>query len=176
MRKTREILTGIACLLIITGCVKAQYPKVPDDIQEATNKMMQEVEKRSQKAWEEALPIIEEEARKGKPYIPWAHRPTDLPQAEIPAFPGAEGGGMYSFGGRGGKVITVNSLEDSVRPSLSEEHLHPPHQPSHPMHRRGPRWNIGLAKSGQELGWTPSQVVPRICSTAPTKRRNPSSS
>jgi hypothetical protein len=113
MKNIREILTGIACLILITGCVKAQYPKVPDDIQEATNKMMQDAEKRSQEAWEKALPIIEEEARKGKPYIPWAHRPTDLPQADIPAFPGAEGGGMYSFGGRGGKVITVNSLEDS---------------------------------------------------------------
>jgi hypothetical protein len=54
-----------------------------------------------------------EEAKNGKPYIPWASRPADLPQAGIPAFPGAEGGGMYSFGGRGGKVIVVTSLEDS---------------------------------------------------------------
>ena len=28
---------------------------------------------------------------KGKPYIPWAAKPDDLPQAKIPAFPGAEG-------------------------------------------------------------------------------------
>ncbi|MCC5804716.1 MAG: hypothetical protein JJU00_00180 [Opitutales bacterium] len=39
--------------------------------------------------------------------------PGDLPQADIPAFPGAEGGGKYSFGGRGGRVIVVTSLEDS---------------------------------------------------------------
>lgn len=33
--------------------------------------------------------------------------------AQQPAFPGAEGGGMYAMGGRGGKVYYVNSLEDT---------------------------------------------------------------
>jgi hypothetical protein len=59
------------------------------------------------------LQAIRAWAGKGKPYIPGAKQPGDLPQAMIPAFPGAWGGGMYSFGGRDGQVYVVTSLEDS---------------------------------------------------------------
>jgi len=34
-------------------------------------------------------------------------------QTEIPAFPGAEGGGAYTTGGRGGKIYLVTSLDDT---------------------------------------------------------------
>lgn len=100
--------------------ISAQYPKVPKEVQEETGKMMSEATRLSDLAWEKALPIIEAEAKAGKPYIPWAARPTDMPQAKIPAFPGAEGGGAYSFGGRGGKVITVTNLNDSGPGSFRE--------------------------------------------------------
>jgi hypothetical protein len=33
----------------------------------------------------------------------------------IPAFPGTEGGGSQSVGGRGGTIIEVTNLNDSVR-------------------------------------------------------------
>lgn len=82
--------------------------------------MMKAAYHQSDVAWEKAKPIIEQEAKQGKPYVPWAGRPTDLPQSEIIAFPGAEGGGAYSFGGRGGKVIVVKNLNDSGPGSLRD--------------------------------------------------------
>jgi len=90
----------------------AQYPEIPQDVQRASDSLLRESRIRSDKAWAAAQPIIKEEARKGKPYIPWAGKPDDLPQSDIPAFPGAEGGGKYSFGGRGGRVLVVTNLND----------------------------------------------------------------
>lgn len=102
---------GCASMLAVTTF--AQYPSVPKEVAAKSDSMMKEFRKNSDEAWQKALPVIEKEALEGRPYIPWAHRPYDLPQAKIPAFPGAEGGGAYTFGGRGGKVLVVTSLEDS---------------------------------------------------------------
>ena len=97
-----------------SASAREKKPKIlTDSLQRAADVMMKECERRSDSAWVKALPTIQAEAKKGRPYIDWAARPTDLPQAKIPAFPGAMGGGAYSFGGRGGKVITVTSLADS---------------------------------------------------------------
>ena len=103
------VFTGLMVSAIVAIC---QYPEIPDDVQRKSDSLLRAADKHSDSAWAIAWPIIMEEARKGKPYIEFANRPTDLPQSEIPAFPGAEGGGKYSFGGRGGKVLVVTNLND----------------------------------------------------------------
>ncbi len=111
----KKYVLSVALLsaLMTAQQVRAQYPAVPDSIKKRSEAMLKAEEDRSDIAWQKALPAINEEAKHGKPYIDWAARPIDLPQAKIPAFPGAMGGGEFSFGGRGGKVITVTSLADS---------------------------------------------------------------
>src|SRR5688500_7788806 len=106
MNKTKTLFIA----LLIGSAVSAQYPSIPPDVKRSTDSMMSVAHKRSEDAWAKALPIIDDQARKSKPFIPWAARPTDLPQADIPAFPGAEGGGKFSHGGRGGKVLVVTNL------------------------------------------------------------------
>ncbi|PAC28932.1 polysaccharide lyase [Flectobacillus sp. BAB-3569] len=111
-------LIALGLVVLQQEVSKAQYPSIPDDIKKESDELMKETTRLSDIAWQKALPIIQKEAKAGKPYIPWAARPIDLPQADIPAFPGAEGGGAYSFGGRGGKVYVVTSLEDDGVGSL----------------------------------------------------------
>lgn len=113
-------ITLTALLSLITSIAFCQYPKIPEDVKKNTDELMRKATKQSDEAWQKALPVIEEYAKQGKPYIPWAGRPDDLPQAKILAFPEAEGGGKFTFGGRGGKVYVVTSLEDNGPGSLRE--------------------------------------------------------
>lgn len=118
--KSKVLVVVVLAMFVGVFSTFSQYPDIPDDVKKASKKLMEETYKLSDEAWEKALPVVEQEAQNGRPYIPWAGRPVDLPQAKIPAFPGAEGGGMYSIGGRGGKVITVTSLADHGSGTLRE--------------------------------------------------------
>jgi hypothetical protein len=120
MNKPVASLCALGLFFSTQYAAHAQYPSIPADIQKASADMMKDAYRQSEIAWNKAYPIIQKEQREGKPYIPWAARPIDLPQASIPAFPGAEGGGAFTYGGRGGRVIVVTSLADSGPGSLRE--------------------------------------------------------
>ncbi|MES2275512.1 MAG: polysaccharide lyase [Bacteroidota bacterium] len=115
MRKKIFLLSVCA---LFTGAVFAQYPQVPKSVQEESDALMKRANAHSDSAWAVALPIVENDQKHGKPFVPWASRPTDLPQSKILAFPGAEGGGAYTFGGRGGRVLVVTNLNDDGPGSL----------------------------------------------------------
>jgi hypothetical protein len=115
----RSCLIFAAALALIPS-VSAQYPRVSIAVQQEAKARQAAADQRSDEAFAKALPIIKEWAAKGKPYLPGAAKPADLPQARIPAFPGAWGGGMYSFGGRGGKVLVVANLNDRGPGSFRE--------------------------------------------------------
>jgi len=103
---------GLAIALLILQTVNAQYPVIPKTIEDSADAALASVKRRSDEQWQKIVTIIEADEKKGKPYIPWAAKPSDLPQATLPAFPGAEGGGKFSFGGRGGRVLVVTNLND----------------------------------------------------------------
>ncbi len=114
----RQMAAMLLTLASVSGvvCARESWPVAPPE---------EQAKLKSYDAYEKELlaklqPQMEEWGKKGKPYIPWASKPDDLPQAKIPAFPGAEGGGRFSFGGRGGKVYVVTSLEDSGPGTLRE--------------------------------------------------------
>lgn len=112
MNTSKKVTAGIL-FSAMASSLFAQYPVIPDSIKQRAEAEQAEIDRKSDLAWEKALPVVISEAQKGRPYRPWASKPEDLIKSEIPAFPGAEGGGAYTPGGRGGKVITVTSLADS---------------------------------------------------------------
>jgi len=99
----------------------AQYPTIPDSVTLRAKRQSAEWNRLADAAWEKAYAVVQQEEKGfGRAYRPWASKPEDLDQAKIPAFPGAEGGGMYTPGGRGGKVMVVTSLADRGPGTLRE--------------------------------------------------------
>lgn len=118
--KNVKTLVSTAAFSVCVLPLMAQYPVIPDSVKARAERQQAEIERLSDEAWAKALPIVEQEAINGRPYKPWASKPSDLLKAEIPAFPGAEGGGAYTPGGRGGKVLVVTNLNDRGPGSFRE--------------------------------------------------------
>ena len=117
----RSVLAiGAITLVVAPTPGNSQYPTITPEVAAESRRRLDEVLRLSDEAWRRAEPAVDAAAARGKPYLPGARRPSDLPQADIPAFPGAQGGGMYSHGGRGGKVCVVTTLEDRGPGSFRE--------------------------------------------------------
>lgn len=116
----KHLLTLLLSLSAGSLTLFAQYPTIPDSVKERGSAEEEAWSRLDDATWQQAVPTVMAEMLDGKPFVPWASKPSDLPQAAIPAFPGAEGGGMYSFGGRGGKIIVVTSLADEGPGTLRE--------------------------------------------------------
>jgi hypothetical protein len=113
---TNGAILALALTAAATANAKEKWPRPTEEARRQA-----EAEKRHEaEVWKRIEPEVLDWAKRGKPYIPAAAQPGDLPQARIPAFPGAEGAGRFSFGGRGGKVFMVTNLADSGPGTLRE--------------------------------------------------------
>ena len=115
-----RIIMSSLFLSLCSTIVVAQYPTIPDSAKIRGEKMQAVWDSIDNIAWQKAVPVVMEGMLSGKPFVPWCSEPHQLPQASVSAFPGAEGGGKYSFGGRGGRIFVVTSLKDSGPGTLRE--------------------------------------------------------
>lgn len=113
MKCNLKKLFNLSVFLFSCSAIHAQYPTIPKEVQDKADAVLAHEEVRLNKIWTDNQNVLKEEALQGRPYLPWASYPKDFVHATIPAFPGAEGGGQFTAGGRGGKVFVVSSLEDS---------------------------------------------------------------
>ncbi len=83
-------------------------PQITDEAKANYTKMMTEERKRSDEAWEKALPIVLKEAKEGRPYISYGLVvPMSCHKLEFPRFRVLKEVECIVLVVRGGKVITV---------------------------------------------------------------------
>ena len=114
--KTKIVFSAFLTLSMSAGFARESWPVAAG----ADKAKQAEFKQHEEEVLSNVAPALVEWEKKGKPFIPWAGKPDDLPQAKVPAFPGAEGAGKFSFGGRGGKIYVVTTLADSGPGSYRE--------------------------------------------------------
>jgi hypothetical protein len=79
MVQIKKTLSLATVFLLALLSAKAQYPDIPADVQKAADSLLKAANKHSDSAWAVAYPIIQNDAKHGKPYIPWASRWMNYP-------------------------------------------------------------------------------------------------
>ena len=119
MKMNLTWMTAISAAVVCCGLTVSAREKWPA-MTEAEKARAATFKKHEAEVLQAIQPQLVEWAKRGKPFFINAQVPADLPQAPVPAFPGAEGAGAHSFGGRGGKVFVVTNLDDSGPGTLRE--------------------------------------------------------
>ena len=76
--KNVKTLVSTAAFSVCVLPLMAQYPVIPDSVKVRAERQQAEIKRLSDEAWAKALPIVEQEAINGRPYKPWASKPSDL--------------------------------------------------------------------------------------------------
>ncbi len=116
LRLFRACLLSFFLLLTFSSYPREKWPAPTEE----ARRKAEQAKRHEEEVWRRIEPEVIAWAKKGKPFIPFATKPDDLPQAAIPAFPGAEGAGRFSFGGRGGRIFVVTNIADSGPGTLRE--------------------------------------------------------
>ncbi len=80
-------LWTVAAMLSVPATMMAQYPQLTPEAKDFYQKMITSAREHADSAWAVAKPVVEKEAREGRPYVPWASRPDDLVKAPSPPSP-----------------------------------------------------------------------------------------
>lgn len=82
MNRRKALTAALFSLsLIAPTAMMAQYPQLNADARKTYDVLMSTARAHSDSAWAVAKPIVDKEAREGRPYVPWASRPDEKPRA-----------------------------------------------------------------------------------------------
>jgi len=75
--RTWSSIFSVLALCAVGNVAFAQYPVIPEAMEKKADSLLNSIEEKSDLQFLKVKSIIDEEAKHGKPYIPWAAKPSD---------------------------------------------------------------------------------------------------